>query len=567
MSGAPDGPAVALTRARRAVVLADRVRGPELAMWLDRVADADVIVLAAHERPDWDLGRRGARYQKASRPDRIHEVLSVLGPVDAVVNLRREGGQTHRRLFEAAFFHLRHGGLYVVPRAAIDDRVDSGGQAGGFLKRVAHLSRRVGLDFSELSDLPREERELSLAVKATTISTDEVTIQKNGNHLLKVRHANATAVLRRRSESLGVDELAVLDGGAVRTGTRVVTHGPPETQGRFSVPLTYPTLHLRRYDGAIGLAPEGLVVSGDSVLPDSFRWHLSPQANNAGLYFASEHFARLRSEAAPVRHLDGAFYHLDYANPGHFGHLTTEALAKLWGWEQAKDRIPDLKLIHSRGEHHHRVPSLEQRFLDAFGVDEADVVVFDEPVTVDTLVCATPMWHNADPFYAHPGILDTWERIAAGLPASSVEAGPRIFVSRPPAAKNRACRDTQAVEDYFRDAGFSIVRPERHPLAEQASIFAGARVVAGFGGSAMFNLMYARNLERVVVLSSASYDSQNEYFYAAVRGADIHYFYGDTDVAQPDDGWSYAAYQSSWSFDLDRFRDDLDRTVAVGVSS
>ena len=71
-------------------------------------------------------------------------------------------------------------------------------------------------------------------------------------------------------------------------------------------------------------------------------------------------------------------------------------------------------------------------------------------------------------------------------------------MSRGSGAKaNRVCRNAKDVERYFADRGYTVVYPEDLSLAHQVATFREARVVAGFGGSAMFNLMYAEKLEVV----------------------------------------------------------------------
>ena len=94
-----------------------------------------------------------------------------------------------------------------------------------------------------------------------------------------------------------------------------------------------------------------------------------------------------------------------------------------------------------------------------------------------------------------------------------------------------------------------MVFPGPLPLEEQVALFAGARVVAGFGGAGMFNLAYAERLESVVVLHQWAYEARNEQLFAAVHGAACHTFWSPPDVDH-DGGRSYQAHQSSWEFDL-----------------
>lgn len=329
--------------------------------------------------------------------------------------------------------------------------------------------------------------------------------------------------------------------------------------------MGYPPLPLRRYVGEITLGPGGLAIADGVVLPDSFRWHLAKQLRHPALEDLAPHAARpWQPPGGP--HLKGSYYHFDYANSGHYGHLMTEAVAKLWGWPQAKAADPDLKLlsrVNPRDVGRNVVPP-DIDVLVGFGVDPDDIVRVHGWVTVDTLVAAAPMWHNHEPFHAHPDLAGIWERLRSGLVHSDVAAAPRIFVSR--REGHRRCHNVEEVEAEFRAAGFRIILPGALSRAEQAAVFSGARVVAGFAGTGMFNLAYSHQVEQVILLSQDAYDARNEHLFAAVHGSAIDYLWSPADISHPAGGRSYEAFQSPWSFDFERNRaalhdaiDGLDR--------
>ena len=78
-----------------------------------------------------------------------------------------------------------------------------------------------------------------------------------------------------------------------------------------------------------------------------------------------------------------------------------------------------------------------------------------------------------------------------------------------------------------------MVDPSRHPLPEQARLFRDARAVGGFGGTGMFNLLFAAQAPPVVVLNHAGYDARNEELITAARGSDLHYFWSAPDRDHP----------------------------------
>jgi capsular polysaccharide biosynthesis protein len=306
-----------------------------------------------------------------------------------------------------------------------------------------------------------------------------------------------------------------------------------------------------------------LMWSGSTVLPDSFRWHLAKHLANPYLEDPAGEFVRLKRRHVPERSLEGDFYQLESAYPSHFGHVLTEVVSRMWGWDEAKRRMPGLKLpVHPRSDFD---PRVERAVFSAFGISDDDVVRVEGPVEVGSVASATPMWHNAEPHYVHPDLAEVWERIGAGLSTheSAIETSPRIFISRSDATANndRICRNVKEVERRFAARGFTILYPERHPLPDQARLFREARVVAGFGGSALFNVMHTRRLEALVVLNHSGYFARNEHLFAAIKGGESHYFWSPPDL-RPENPMSMEALRANWEFDVPGLGDDLDRLLS-----
>jgi capsular polysaccharide biosynthesis protein len=133
----------------------------------------------------------------------------------------------------------------------------------------------------------------------------------------------------------------------------------------------------------------------------------------------------------------------------------------------------------------------------------------------------------------------------------------RIFVSRTSRWKRRRCHNAEDVERFFVAHGFTVVYPETLDLGVQAGIFANATVIAGFGGSALFNMMYAKKLQTLIVLSHEAYTARNEHLFSSVRDVEVHYFWSPPDIPHPPDGWSQDAFYSGWNFDFARNEDPL----------
>ena len=519
-----------------------------------RRARRTLVVIASDPREVARLSIAESRWARARvvpligrSPAQLQRELSGLSGVVVVVDARASTGQLQVGAFRQCFFHLPPQGAWVSLRTTRPLR--------GAEPLVALAERLADPVSRRAIEKPWREHRRSVAV--VRVAPDLVVLRKRKRHLLRLREADVPTLLRAREPGLEVTEIARLAPGMLDTGGRMHDHGVvPGLQVPDAMP--YPVHVVRRYDGVVHLPRAPLAHHGRSALPESFRWHLTPQPVVPGLDHVDDHFGRLR-ETQPGPRLEGSYYHLVYGPAGHFGHLMTEALSKLWGWWPAKAADPDLKILVRRrsatGE-----PGPEARLLPAFGIAPDDIVWVDGPVTVTRLVGATPMWHNAPPFYVHPDIRETWSRLSSGLNGTepAAEVSP-IFVTR--RQWNRPCSNVAEVERFFGDRGFTVVAPEELTFAQQVATFAGARVIAGFGGAGMFNLAYARSVETVIVLNQSAYQARNEHLFAAVLGAQLHTFWSSPDIDHPPGGYAYRAHQSPWTFDVDLNAGALDQLI------
>ena len=295
------------------------------------------------------------------------------------------------------------------------------------------------------------------------------------------------------------------------------------------MPETYrvPALHVHEYRDVV-CVPKQLVLKGNLVLPDSFRHPGYGWLTNRSL----PPMTRLFGEALPTpsRRLEGSYFHLDGEVRHHFGHVITEHLSRLWAWPAAKAADPELRALVSSGSGV-ELPEWQLALYEAAGVARQDLVTVREPVVVDRLVAATPMFSM--PTYVHPGIAEVWDRIGAALEARA-DAGPtpeRIFVTRGPGLK-RWCHETVELERIFGEHGYAVVRPERLPIARQVQLFRRAEAVAGFAGSGMFPLMFAVDPKPVLLIRSTGYNASNEYLIASVRGHRLETLTGLPDAAR-----------------------------------
>lgn len=518
-------------------------------------ASDDVHVFSAYAVPDWELVERDIPHQPVERPSQIVWHLRLIGPVDVIINCLPGDAEAQLAMWDRTFFHLRHRGLYAVSTSVADDATRNA------LADRWVAGQRARPKIREAAASPRRD-ELDHAVQGVAIDNDWMMVLKGGHHYLKVREADAIRTLDVRSGPGSARVLQWCSGGKLESSAQITSHRAAVPINNLEQPLAYPRGAVRAYRGPVAIGTKCLTFKDQAILPEAFRHPFSPNPLTAAAPSIDRDIARVQRRLIPKDRLPGTFYHLDASNSGHFGHVMTEVLARLWGWDAAKAEYPDLKALFRIRYPDERDPQLEKRLFGAFGIPEEDIVWIDHPVWVDGLVGATPLWHNHAPFHANPKITETWDRVRDHLVLPDLEVPERILVTRPPGSKNRDCRNIGAVEELFAEYGFTILRPEKLDLREQASVFAGAKIIAGFGGSGLFNLMYCQQAEKLIFLNQEAYTARNEHFYSLLLNCETDYFWSTPDIPHPAGKWSEEAYYSSWEFDFERNEQELREVLA-----
>lgn len=525
---------------RKVYVLADATVGRPVRDWVARFPSGTVHVLSGQERPDWDLAGFGARWHRADTIALRDWQVRMLGAADVVIDVVPHDAAAQVENWRRLFLHLRPRGSYLADTSALP--------AGAFDPAWADLLAMIVGGATEREPRPPVlERESNACAVGIAVSRDAVVIRKRRRHLVKIPHTTVDRMLIGREPDVRLTTLATLPRGTLRSRAVTTSHGAAVEITGLDTSLPYPDLRLRHYEGPISLGGHSLVHTGDTILPDSFPNHLA-QLTNDRIMSVSHGFARIARAGQPSKHLAGTFYHFDSTVPGDDARVTTELASRLWGWDAAKKAIPELRAYFQVEQDGDGENSLERQLLLAYGIAPTDIAWTSAPTTVDSLVAATPLWHGRSPHYVHPQIADVWARLAASLidPRAAIQA--RIFVSSADGPADRGCRNAPAVEDFFRDHGFAIVRPETMNLRAKASTFGSARVIAGFGGSAMAGLLFAQRLETLVVLNDEGHAGHDEHLFMSISGADEHYFWSTPD--EPDRGaWAPAA---AWEFDFGR---------------
>lgn len=494
--------------------------------------------------------------------------LTSHGPVDVVLDLG-DHAKSAREVFTETLFALGLRGLYLLDGATADAWGD-GTSARETLAELLEVRER------------RVDKSLRRAHRGSA-SNDRVHLARS---IAEVEDRPAYVAVHKQQRSLAkLDERRAdlwLDAAGGRRGRVLLRHpaAPVPRLGdlhenespradRFSPEEEAPAPTLREY-----LAPvcqPGQVVTGPGVLlPDTYRHITRRRLINRYVVDLAHDWGRPVAPPKDPEPLPGTFYYLDSEFRGHFGHAMTEQVSRFWGWRHALELDPDVKALVGTNAGRTELAPFELELFGAAGIEPDRIHVISGPVVPERLIAGTPLFGN--PRYVHPRIVEEWTGLSDRLAERAPEGDRprRLFCSRRTVhtapgtfkGQRRVCHNGAEVEDWFRARGFTVVFTEDYTMAEQAALFRGAEMVAGYAGSALFNLAFATHPIRVVLISSESYTAQNEFLIASALGHEVHTVYCPADIPRRPREWSSAAFNSAFTVDLERDADFLERAVS-----
>ena len=479
----------------------------------------------------------------------LHVELAARGPFDLIVDDVRHRSDPAGS-FTSMLFHLRKGGTLALTRFN-PGLAEPTGLWPLLVRLVALRAKQSGTQAKN-----HDEEQLARATMRVVVNGKSLLAGNATRSYAKIREVEIDRVLEIRGPRAG----GVLEQRPPgRLFPRSVVRDHDElSRLRQQEPIYVPALSLREYHD-VTCAPGQVVIQKNLLLPDTYRHNLYPRLTNRmttevghGFATVKSHIHGVKMDLRDAEPLSGTYFHLDAEWPGHFGHVMTEQMSRLWGWSSAKQRFPDLKVLIGQRPRESGLMPFERWILEAAGVPTDDVLLMTRPVRVKTLVSATPMLSM--PQYVSPQIEPVWQEIGRRLEAQSdvgTQSTPRrIFCGRK--RSTRWCHNQGDVEKVFANAGFEVIYPETMPLPVQASLFRNAEVIGGYAGSALFTSCLVAQPKRLLIVSSQSYTANNEYLIAGVLGHEVDVFWSVPDKQH---------FSSGYTFNFDREGQHLRRVL------
>ncbi|MGU3329545.1 glycosyltransferase family 61 protein [Methylobacterium mesophilicum] len=196
-----------------------------------------------------------------------------------------------------------------------------------------------------------------------------------------------------------------------------------------------------------------------------------------------------------IQHISGEAAFVFKAGKENYGHLLIEMLPKL---EIVDKLAPNCDTL--------LVPTLPTALWQIvqdivrtmYGTRFKLVRMESALVRVDKLVLPGPVtkhnWRKSD-------IVNTFveKLVHTYADLSRISCGEKIYVSRA-RYSNRALINEAAIEDLFKERGFTVIYPEELSFADQISIFSKTKVIAGSMGAALTNLCFmAPNTSTIMI--------------------------------------------------------------------
>ena len=185
--------------------------------------------------------------------------------------------------------------------------------------------------------------------------------------------------------------------------------------------------------------------------------------------------------------------YMDAAYRAAYGHVLVDALPRLW----ALPHIPEKRfgLFTTAG--------FKRGYVDELlaGVSKTTPIIRAQ----SSALCRTlyvPVQPHMLGWYVCSQARAAWRRIEESFHNAGSKNTPRkVYFSRRRFAERRRMVDEERVETLFRDRGFTVLYPEKEPLARQVAVIRGADVLAGPFGSAMHNSIFGRPDLRIFTLT------------------------------------------------------------------
>jgi FkbM family methyltransferase len=261
----------------------------------------------------------------------------------------------------------------------------------------------------------------------------------------------------------------------------------PKPQGGWSTTL-------RSVKGAVVAPPQssklstpsGVIDAAGRDVPEAALWRHMRRIN---LPFRRP----AQTETLPGRWLWGGVMYRNFA------HFVAESPGRLWGYDAAPGQLDGVVFVPRRPRPDPDMAGFRAQVFEALGLGDVPVRVLHSPTTVEELIVPGQgfglgaITEGTQIFRAF-----MQRRFGAGIAPEGPE---RLYVSRAGLGPSRgALLGEEQVEAHMQAAGYTVFRPERHPIATQIARYKAAREIVASEGSALHLYAFCGRAEQRVAI-------------------------------------------------------------------
>lgn len=181
-----------------------------------------------------------------------------------------------------------------------------------------------------------------------------------------------------------------------------------------------------------------------------------------------------------------------------WGHFLVEGVARLWYFLENDPAID--KYVFMLDENEDREIRGNYRvFLELLGIwDKLEFI--NRPTSYRKVLVPELAFHCMD--YCSAKFLKIFDTVAENAPVDPAwNPIPKIYYSRSQLQKGSGCEfGYDVLDDFFARNGYTILFPEKVPLAQMIFYIRHAEVVATLSGSLPHNMLFAKNGQRVEII-------------------------------------------------------------------
>ena len=266
-----------------------------------------------------------------------------------------------------------------------------------------------------------------------------------------------------------------------------------------------------------------------TILMDSLSgpWH----GDSVHLDKINDQTFALSQDLAATEDLPGTALYLDNMHSPHFGHFLVDVLSRAWAYEAAGTL--GIEVEHVLVERHNAPYIIP--LLQACGIPREVIRPVTKPRRCAEVLFATHAFFTQG--WTTPTAIALWRKIRDALDQG---AGPeKVYISRA-RTPNRPLRNEAEVEAIFRQRGFYIAHPQELTIAQQVTLWASARLVAGTAGSTMFGLAFQRRLQRALIVNAPNMLQFQELFLQAGHNSETSFYFGEALDGEVHSPWRVA---------------------------